>query len=148
MINGYYLLGKDWLETAKGVAEGRAAHTARDDHRRQPHRDRRARQVRLRPQEDSASTNSASPSGPCTSTRRCSRQAEAQEEPAAFNGDDERGRRTNGDDDEPVQKLTKNEQAELLRQTVDTVGKVGKPGEQIQNVISVGMLSEGWDAKP
>jgi len=24
---------------------------------------------------------------------------------------------------------------------------VGKPGEQIQNVISVGMLSEGWDAK-
>ncbi len=31
--------------------------------------------------------------------------------------------------------------------TVDTVGKVGQPGEQIQNVISVGMLSEGWDAK-
>ena len=26
-------------------------------------------------------------------------------------------------------------------------GSVGKPGEQIQNVISVGMLSEGWDAK-
>jgi type III restriction enzyme len=24
---------------------------------------------------------------------------------------------------------------------------VGKPGEKIQNVISVGMLSEGWDAK-
>ena len=30
---------------------------------------------------------------------------------------------------------------------VDTVGKTGQPGEQIQNVISVGMLSEGWDAK-
>jgi type III restriction enzyme len=30
---------------------------------------------------------------------------------------------------------------------VDTVGKVGQPGEKIQNVISVGMLSEGWDAK-
>ena len=26
-------------------------------------------------------------------------------------------------------------------------GADGKPGEQIQNVISVGMLSEGWDAK-
>jgi type III restriction enzyme len=30
---------------------------------------------------------------------------------------------------------------------VDTVGQVGKAGEQIQKVISVGMLSEGWDAK-
>jgi len=30
---------------------------------------------------------------------------------------------------------------------VDTVGQVGRPGEHIQNVISVGMLSEGWDAK-
>jgi len=44
-------------------------------------------------------------------------------------------------------KLTKNQQAELLRLQVDTVGQIGKPGEQIQNVISVGMLSEGWDAK-
>jgi type III restriction enzyme len=49
--------------------------------------------------------------------------------------------------EEPVRKLSKKEQAELLRQTVDTVGQVGKPGEQIQKVISVGMLSEGWDAK-
>ena len=30
---------------------------------------------------------------------------------------------------------------------MDTVGQVGKPGEQVQKVISVGMLSEGWDAK-
>lgn len=47
----------------------------------------------------------------------------------------------------PTKKLTKQKQAELLRQTVDTVGKIGKPGEQIRKVISVGMLSEGWDAK-
>lgn len=33
-----------------------------------------------------------------------------------------------------------------LREMVDTVGKIGKPGEKIRNVISVGMLSEGWDA--
>jgi type III restriction enzyme len=39
------------------------------------------------------------------------------------------------------------EQAIALREKVDTVGKPGKPGEQIQNVISVSMLSEGWDAK-
>jgi type III restriction enzyme len=49
--------------------------------------------------------------------------------------------------EESTPKLTKKQQAELLRQTVDTVGKEGEPGEQIQNVISVGMLSEGWDAK-
>jgi type III restriction enzyme len=53
-----------------------------------------------------------------------------------------------GEDDAPVaRKVTKAEQAELLRRTVNTVGKVGQPGEKIQNVISVGMLSEGWDAK-
>src|SRR6202035_3013240 len=44
-------------------------------------------------------------------------------------------------------KLTKKDRAELLRKTVDTIGREGQPGEQIQNVISVGMLSEGWDAK-
>ncbi len=37
--------------------------------------------------------------------------------------------------------------AEELREKVDTVGQKGQPGEMIQNVISVGMLSEGWDAK-
>ena len=37
--------------------------------------------------------------------------------------------------------------AEQLRRMVDTVGRPGQPGEQVQNVISVGMLSEGWDAK-
>lgn len=51
------------------------------------------------------------------------------------------------EDDGAERKLTKKQQAELLRQTVDTVGRIGAPGEQIQNVISVGMLSEGWDAK-
>jgi type III restriction enzyme len=48
--------------------------------------------------------------------------------------------------DEKGTKLTKKQQAELLRQQVDTVRKAGQPGERIQNVISVGMLSEGWDA--
>ena len=44
-------------------------------------------------------------------------------------------------------KLTEGEKAEFLRKKVDTVGKVGEVGESIQNVISVGMLSEGWDAQ-
>jgi type III restriction enzyme len=36
---------------------------------------------------------------------------------------------------------------ELLRELVDTVGKRGQPAQDLQNVISVAMLSEGWDAK-
>ena len=42
---------------------------------------------------------------------------------------------------------TKQQQAEYLRRQVDTVGKPGQPGAMIQNVISVAMLSEGWDAR-
>jgi len=34
-----------------------------------------------------------------------------------------------------------------LRDIVDTVGKKGKPGEQIRNIVAVQMLSEGWDAR-
>ena len=70
--------------------------------------------------------------------------AEAKEE----EGESQQENGAGDDDDEPKEKkLTKAEQAELLRKTVDTVGKIGEPGEQIQKVISVGMLSEGWDAK-
>jgi len=36
---------------------------------------------------------------------------------------------------------------ETLRNKVDTVGKIGKAGEQIRNIIAVQMLSEGWDAR-
>ena len=75
------------------------------------------------------------------------KEAEEREEPVASveevesDGDGE-------ENDAPVErKLTKTEQAELLRRTVDTVGKSGQPGAGIRNVISVGMLSEGWDAK-
>lgn len=36
---------------------------------------------------------------------------------------------------------------ELLREIVDNVGKRGTAGQDLQNVVSVAMLSEGWDAK-
>jgi len=75
-------------------------------------------------------------------------EAEAQDEPAAPVVDVADENEQEGENDAPVErKLTKAEQAERLRQTVDTVGKAGQPGEKIQKVISVGMLSEGWDAK-
>ena len=54
---------------------------------------------------------------------------------------------TEDEDDGPRRPLTAQQRAEQLRRKVDTVGKRGQPGERVQNVISVGMLSEGWDAK-
>jgi len=36
---------------------------------------------------------------------------------------------------------------EILREILATVGKEGKAGEQIRCVVSVSMLTEGWDAK-
>jgi type III restriction enzyme len=43
-------------------------------------------------------------------------------------------------------KATKKEAAEELRKIVSTVGKPGEAGEHIRCVVSVNMLSEGWDA--
>lgn len=37
--------------------------------------------------------------------------------------------------------------AEALREKVNTIGKLGEPGEQVRCVISVSMLTEGWDAQ-
>lgn len=45
---------------------------------------------------------------------------------------------------QPLREKTKEE---LLREIVDNVGKRGTAGQDLQNVISVAMLSEGWDAK-
>lgn len=52
-----------------------------------------------------------------------------------------------GIEDDGEAKLSKADAAAILRETVDTVGQKGRRGEKIRNVISVGMLSEGWDAK-
>ena len=41
---------------------------------------------------------------------------------------------------------TRKEAAEELRRVVSSVGKPGAPGAQIRCVVSVNMLSEGWDA--
>ena len=46
--------------------------------------------------------------------------------------------------DDPT--ATQKEAAEELRRIVSTVGKPGEPGADIRCVVSVNMLSEGWDA--
>ena len=43
-------------------------------------------------------------------------------------------------------RATRKEAAEELRRIVATVGAPGEPGERIRCVVSVNMLSEGWDA--
>lgn len=45
------------------------------------------------------------------------------------------------------QALRGHKKEDLLRDIVDNVGKRGRAGQDLQNVISVAMLSEGWDAK-
>ncbi len=74
-------------------------------------------------------------------------EAEASEEPLAEVEELVSDQEQEDKEKPPEPKLTKKQQAEYLRTTVDTVGKPGKPGADIKKVISVGMLSEGWDAK-
>jgi len=41
---------------------------------------------------------------------------------------------------------TRDEAAKELREIVNTVGRIGKPGQDVRCVVSVSMLTEGWDA--
>ncbi len=45
-----------------------------------------------------------------------------------------------------VEKARKITDQDLLREVMNTVGKAGKLGEQVRCVVSVSMLTEGWDA--
>ena len=70
---------------------------------------------------------------------------EIQTEPTASTESDSENE---SEDEAPKErKKTKKELALELREMVDTVGKPGKSGAMVRNVISVGMLTEGWDAK-
>lgn len=142
VTNGYYLLGKDWLETAKTWRE--AGHKTPPVMITVANRVETAARVKYAFDHRRILIDEL-----CVPERilhidsKVLEMAESQEEATPFNDGV----------DEPVQegestrKLSKKKQAELLRRTVDTIGQAGESGEQIQKVISVGMLSEGWDAK-
>ncbi|MFU8767453.1 MAG: BPTD_3080 family restriction endonuclease, partial [Candidatus Methanoperedens sp.] len=141
ITNGYYLLGKDWLETLKSwnetgfqtppvmISVANRTETAARIKYAFDHKSIRIDELCI-------------PEKTLHIDSKVLDVAESKEESAAF--DSENDDEQNGD---TTRKLSKKDLAEHLRQTVDTVGQTGKPGEQIQNVISVGMLSEGWDAK-
>jgi type III restriction enzyme len=142
--NAYYLLGKDWFETARRweaagsptppvmITVANRTETAARVHYAFTHGKIHIDEL-------------ADPEKILHIDSKVLEKAEAREEAVDLQPSLEDD--TGEDSEAPVKKLSKKDQAELLRQTVDTVGQPGKPGERIHKVISVGMLSEGWDAK-
>lgn len=144
--NGYYLLGQDWLETAKQWKQ--AGHTIPPVMISVANRTETAARIKYAFDHKKIHIEELCiPEQTLHIDSKVLGIAESQEDNIELREPIQDTREDEITDDEPIRKLSKKEQAELLRQTVDTVGQVGKPGEQIQNVISVGMLSEGWDAK-
>ncbi len=147
VMNGYYFLGKDWLETAN---------MWNSRHQTPPVMITVANRT-----ETAARVQYAFAKGKIRIEELCVpdkilhidskvlEEAEAQEEPIETEVTEGESDEPNGsgDSDGQRRRLSKKDRAELLRKTVDTIGRRGQPGEQIQKVISVGMLSEGWDAK-
>ena len=144
IMNGYYLLGYDWRETANEWA-------ARSDNTPPPvmitvaNRTETAARVKYAFDHRKVRIDKlCDPERTLHIDSRVLDTAEAAEEPVMEIGP---GESEEDADNGQTHKLTKKQRAELLRLQVDTVGRLGREGEQIQNVISVGMLSEGWDAK-
>jgi len=136
ITNAYYLLGKDWLETKKNWEE--RGHKIPPVMITVANRTETSARIKYSfDHEEILIPELCIPDKTLQIDSRVLKEAESLDENIEIEIDEE----TDTD------KLTKKQQAELLRLTVDTVGKYGQPGEQIQNVISVGMLSEGWDAK-
>src|SRR5207244_13476656 len=127
MIDGYYLLGYDWRENARAwlaaafrtppvmiTVANRTETAARIkyafDHKK----------VHIDELSDEARTLHID--------SKVLDEAEAAEEPIAQVEREEE----EGEGGETTRKLTKKQQAEILRRQVHTVGQVGQPGEQIQ----------------
>ncbi len=143
VTNGYYLLGKDWLETS--TQWHKRGHTVPPVIITVANRTETAARIKYAFDHGKIRIDElANAERTLHIDSKVLETAEAQDEATALasnDGDDA------DDDGKAPRKLTKQQQAELLRKKVDTVGQAGKPGADIQNVISVGMLSEGWDAK-
>jgi type III restriction enzyme len=146
VTNGYYLLGKDWLETARRWADAGLSTPPvmitvanRTETAARVHHAFVSGKVLI--------DELAAPERTLHIDSKVLAKAEAQDD---LDREEETVTDADGDDDDdvrPARRLTREEQAERLRVQVDTVGQPGKPGEHIQNVISVGMLTEGWDAR-
>ena len=143
VVNGYYLLGYDWRETTRAWRD--AGFNSLPVMITVANRTETAARIKYALDHNKVRIEElCDPARTLHIDSKVLEEAEAAEKPIAAVNSNE------GDEDVGngrTRKLTKKQQAELLRLQVDTVGRLGKPGEQIQSVISVGMLSEGWDAK-
>lgn len=139
LINAYYLLGKDWLET-KNEWES-VGHKVPPVMITVANRTETSSRIKYAFDHNQILISDlCAPDKTLQIDSKVLSNAESESEALELTFE-------NSEDENSTPKLTKKQEAELLRLTVDTVGKEGEPGEQIQNVISVGMLSEGWDAK-
>ncbi|AKB24956.1 hypothetical protein MSMTP_1487 [Methanosarcina sp. MTP4] len=136
VTNAYYLLGKDWLKTKEQWGE--MGHKVPPVMITVANRTETSARIKYAFDHNEIHIPElCDPEKTLLIDSKVLKEAESKEENFDFYPDK---------NDEEV-KLTKQQQAELLRLKVDTIGKIGEPGEQIHNIISVGMLSEGWDAK-
>lgn len=144
---GYYLLGKDWLETAQkweaaGAVTPPVMITVAN---------RTETAARIKYTFDHGKIRIDELCAPDKTLHIDSKvldKAEAREDdPFVVACTSEEELNDDEETEAPKKKLSKKDQAEMLRRKVDSVGKAGAEGGEIQNVISVGMLSEGWDAK-
>lgn len=139
LTNAYYLLGKDWLETKKEWEK--AGHKVPPVMITVANRTETSSRIKYAFDHNQILIPElCAPEKTLQIDSKVLEKAESETEVIELDLESD-------EDSDEGPKLTKAQQAEFLRQTVDTVGKEGEPGEQIQNVISVGMLSEGWDAK-
>lgn len=140
VLNGYYLLGLDWADAKKRWKK--AGHNVPPVMITVCNRIETAARVKHAfDHDDVLIPELCKPKLTLQIDSKELEKAEAQEEAIAI------ARDPSGDGNGDDRPLTRKERAELLRRMVDTVGKPGEPGSHIQHVISVGMLSEGWDAK-
>ena len=140
LINAYYLLGKDWLETQNEWKS--AGHQVPPVMITVANRTETSSRIKYAFDHNQILIPElCNPDKTLQIDSNVLERAEAETEAVELEIESNENREEN------VPKRTKKQQAEFLRLTVDTIGKEGEAGEQIQNVISVGMLSEGWDAK-
>ena len=139
VTNAYYLLGKDWLETFKEWRD--AGNPVPPVMITVANRTETAARIK-----HAFDKNRIPVDELCVSDHIVHIDSKAMESVEGIDHEEASVAEADDDGDEE-RKISKKEAAVRLRDTVNTVGQRGKRGEQIRNVISVGMLSEGWDAK-
>lgn len=145
----YTLLGADWRETAKRWRE--AGHTIPPAMLTVCNRTETAARIEhYFVQGDAHWPELQAPTRTLRVDSKVLEKAERGEAASTDKGYEERLQEILADaniSEEVKARFSKLKKEDLLRELVDNVGKRDRAGQDLQNVISVAMLSEGWDAK-